>query len=257
MEASVLFYLAARARGAGRLPADGERRPERGGGRPRRHYMSLGGSRRRGRAHDRGRADGRRTIGHDDRYARPPCRRRRGGRLPPPQGDRPRRVLGREREAGRGLLSGPVGLHPGRLRRPRDGGPRPRQLRAGAERHSLRLHRPADRHRGAGRARPPPRRRGARHRLRRRRRGVGLARDDRARRPLRAGADRAQGREGRAPPLRDPHLRRGAPLLHRPQRLPRHLRPRLPPHRQARPPRPPGSSCWRSTTASATWRWAT
>ena len=63
---------------------------------------------------------------------------------------------------------------------------------------------------------------------------LGLARDDRAGSEERARADRGDRREGRAASLRDPHLRRGAPLVHRPQRLPRHLRAGLSPHHEAR-----------------------
>ena len=66
-----------------------------------------------------------------------------------------------------------------------------------------------------------------------------------------------RGREGRPAPQRHPHLRRGDPFLRRPQRLPRHLRAGLPQGRASRPRRPPASSCWRWTTASATSSWAT
>ena len=71
-------------------------------------------------------------------------RLRQGRRLPAAQGHRPRRVLGRQRPPGGGLLPRAVGLHPGRLQRPRDEGPRPGQLRHGPERHPLRVHGAAD-----------------------------------------------------------------------------------------------------------------
>ena len=114
----------------------------RGGQRPRRRYLPLD---ELDRAIDRmidGRARGRlaelsrhRSCGRlerHDRYAlarrRQPGRRdhqsqrrRRGAGLPAAQGHRPRRVLGRQREAGRALLPRAVGLHarwPTRASRP-------------------------------------------------------------------------------------------------------------------------------------------
>ena len=81
-------------------------------------------------------------------------RLRQGCRLPAAQGHRPRRVLGRQRPPGGGVLPGAVGLHPGRLQRSRDEGPRPGQLRHGPERHPLRVHGAADAGRRDRRARP-------------------------------------------------------------------------------------------------------
>ena len=68
----------------------------------------------------------------------------------------------------------------------------------------------------------------------------------------RPGARGGGQRRGRHPPsVRDPHLRRGDPQLHRPQRLPRRLRPGF--RKVRRPARAAGGlSCSRSTTASAT-----
>ena len=85
----------------------------------------------------------------DDRHAhegrRQPVRRPhqqgrlQGGQgLPAPERRRPRRVLGRKRQAGRPLFPGALGLHPDRLRRPRDGRSRSDQLRPPPERHHAR-----------------------------------------------------------------------------------------------------------------------
>ncbi len=67
-------------------------------------------------------------------------RLRQGRRLPAAQRHRPRRVLGRQRSAGRRLLPGVVGLHAGRLQRSRDQGPGPGELRHGPARHPVRVH---------------------------------------------------------------------------------------------------------------------
>ena len=202
------------------------------------------------------------TLDDADRHAgrRQPGRRpdrhgrlRQGGRLPAAQGHRPRRVLGRQRPPGGRLLPRPVGLHAGRVQRPRDEGPRPGELRHGPARHPVRVHGAADARRRDRRARPRPRRRRPRHRLRGRRRRVGLARDDDPRRGLGARPDRARRRRGRdAPEGLDPHLRRGPPLVRRPARLPRRLRARLPQGEVAGRARPAACRCSRSTTASAT-----
>ena len=141
---------------------------------------------------------------------------RQGRRLPATEGHRPRRVLGRQRPPGCRLLPRPVGLHPGRVQRPRDQGPRPGQLRDGPERHPVRVHRAVDARRRDRRARSRPWRRRPRHRLRGRRRRVGVARDDDPWCGLRPGPDRARRRRGRdAPQVVDPHLRRGPPLVRR------------------------------------------
>ena len=105
--------------------------------------------------------------------------------LPAPQRHRPRRVLGRQRAPGAGLLPGPVGLHAGRLRRPGDGHPRPGELRHAPARHHARPHRAAHARRRDRRARPSPRRRRQRHRVPGRRRRPLLARDDEPRRASR------------------------------------------------------------------------
>ena len=111
-----------------------------------------------GASHDRDHQPRRRQPG---RRRHQPQRGRRGAGLPAAEGHRPRRVLGRQRQAGGALLPRAVGLHPRRLRGPGDGRPRPGQLRDGPERHPLRVHRsPLAGRRDRG-ARPPARRRGA------------------------------------------------------------------------------------------------
>ena len=178
---------------------------------------------------------------------------REGRRFPAPQGHRPRRVLGRQRPPGVGLLPRPVGLHAGGVQRARDKGSRPRQLRHGPERHPVRVHGAAHARRRDRRARPAPRRRRPRHRVRGRRRRVGMARDDLARRRVRARANRARrGRGRRASSLGDPHLRRGAPLVRRSVGL-RAARSRRATGRSRRRRAPPaGCRSSRSTIASAT-----
>ena len=68
-------------------------------------------------------------------------------------------------------------------------------------------------------------------------------------------ADR--GQEGRPPPQRDPHLRRGDPLVRRPFRLSRRPSRRAITASRTRRRRRAGRACSRSTTASATSRSAT
>ena len=162
----------------------------------------------------RERRDDRDHLARRRQPGRRPDRRgrlREGGRLPAARRHRPRRVLGRQRPPGGRLLPRAVGLHAGRLQRPRDEGPRPGQLRHGPERHPVRLHRAADAGRRDRRARPRARRRRPRHRLRGRRRRGGLARDDLARRAsARSTPTRARRRRGRRPsPGVHPHVRRG------------------------------------------------
>ena len=199
-----------------------------------------------GRARRRGAA--RRAT--DDRHARPgsgqPGRRprqqerlRRGPGLPAPQGHRPRRVLGRQRPPGRPLLPAAVGLHADRLRRPRDGRPRPDELRHAPERHHVRRDR---------RPRPGQRDRRARPRHGDGVKDIAFAVDDAAasfRETTTRGAQardragRARRRRGRRPPpVGRLHLRRGPPQLHRPERLPRRLRAGLPEGQEAGAGRP-------------------
>ena len=103
-------------------------------------------------------------------------RLRRGQGLPAARRHRPRRVLGRQRPPGVGLLPRAVGLHAGRLLGPRDRRPRPRELRHAAARHPDRADGAAHPRRRDRRARPRPRRRRPGHRVRgpgrRRRRGA-------------------------------------------------------------------------------------
>ena len=171
----------------------------------------------------------------------------------PAQGHRPRRVLGRQRPPGRRLLPRPVGLHAGRVQRPRDQGPRPGQLRHGPERHPVRVHGAADARRRDRRARPRPRRRRPRHRLRGRRRRVGLARDDDARRGLGPRPDRARRRRGR----RRSGRRRSTPTARCSTRSSIGATTHgafAPGYREVKSPapRPAGCRCSRSITASAT-----
>ena len=155
--------------------------------------------------------------------ARQPRRLRRGQGLPAPQGHRPRRVLGRQRPPGGRLLPRAVGFHPGRVRGPRDRRPRPGELRDAAARHPDRPDRPLTRT-----ARSPSTSAstatGSGHRVRVP--DVALVpRDDGARRARGPGAGRARRRRGRRPaPERRLDVRRRAPLVRRPARLPRRVR---------------------------------
>ena len=128
-------------RRAGRLRAHRQRRPV-GGGHDRGELPAARGARPGHRSHDRRGARGRnrrltlpgwhrscgRLESNHDRYAlarrrqpgrrhHQPQRRGRGAGLPAAQGHRPRRVLGRQRQAGGALLPRAVGLHAGGLRR--------------------------------------------------------------------------------------------------------------------------------------------
>ncbi len=272
MEASALFFLAARAgvqaacalivsdvlgddvTTRGELPAarragSGDRPHDRR--RPGRRDRDLGRHRSCGRleGHDRHASTRRGQPGWRDHQ---PERGRRGAGLPAAEGHRPRRVLGRQREAGRALLPRAVGLHAGGLRGARDGRARSVQLRDGPERHPVRVHRTDLARRRDRRARGEARRRREGHRLRGRRRRVGLGGDDEAGRAIGPGADDARGQEGRPPQEQHPHLRRGRPLVRRPLRLSRRVRPRLPPHHEPGDPRRAARACSRSTIASAT-----
>ena len=191
----------------------------------------------------------------DDRYRSPAHRHGPGGHArrqpvgrPPQQGrvrgsqglpaagrHRPRRVLGRQRPPGLGLLPCALGLHAGRVLWPRDRRPGPRELRDAAARHPDRADGAADPRRRDRRARASPRRRRPRHRVR----GPGLGRvvagDHRPRREVGDGARRARRRRGRrAAPERRLDLRRGPAQLRRPARLPRRLRARLSEGQEAR-----------------------
>ena len=161
--------------------------------------------------------------------------------------------VGNARQAS-ALLPRAVGLHPDRLRRPRDRRPRPGQLRDAAERHHVRPDGAAHAGRRDRRARPSPRRRRPRHRLRRRRRPTSAWRETtkRGARPALEPAELDGGEDGVLRRSRGPHLRRGHPLVHRPERLPRRLRAGLPQGQEAGPAAATGSASSRSTTASAT-----
>ena len=180
-------------------------------------------------------------------------RLRRGQGLPAARRHRPRRVLGRQRPPGVGLLPGAVGLHAGRLLGPRDRRPRPGELRHAPARHPDRADGAADPRRRDRRARPRARRRRPGHRVRGRGLGGVVARDDDPRRPVGDGAGRARRRRGRRPaPQRGLDVRRGPPQLRRPARLPRRVRARAIGRSRSRRRRRPASACSRSTTASAT-----
>ena len=128
-----------------------------------------------------------------------------------------------------------------------------------AERHPPRAHGATDARRRDRRARPSPRRRRARHRVPRRRRRKSAWRETTTRGAVSylepAEARRRRGR--RAAQVRGPHLWRGHPLVHRPARLPRRLRPGLPQDQEDRARPPAACHCSRSTTAWATSSWAT
>ena len=128
----------------------------------------------------------------------------------------PPRDLGREREAGGVLLRERLRLHAHRLRRPRDGRPRPRLLRARAGRHPLRADERAPRRQrhlqvggdqGRQRARRRARRSGCDERL-------SPGRSARSSRRRRAALGR--GRLGPRRARRDRDLRRQHPHLRQP-----------------------------------------
>ena len=200
-----------------------------------------GSLRARGATHDRHRRQARRrgprwhAPVQPGRRPRQPRRVRRGRGLPPARRHRPRRVLGRQRPPGIGVLPRAVGVHAGRLQRPRDQGAGPGELRHAPARHHDRADGAAHPRRRDRRARPGARRRRPGHRVPRPRRLLVVARDHGPRRALRDGAGGARRRRGRRPPSqRGLDVRRRAPQLHRPARLPRRVRPGLSQGQEAR-----------------------
>ena len=178
---------------------------------------------------------------------------RRGEGLPAARRHRPRRVLGRQRAPGVGVLPGPVGLHAGRVLGARDRRPGPGQLRHAAARHPDRADGAAHPRRRDRRARPGARRRRPGHRVRGARFGGGLARDDGPGRPLGAGARSSStaARTGRSVGAPSGPTARSATASSTGATTTAPSRPAIGRSR-SRPGRRRASACSRSTTASAT-----
>ncbi|CAA9476129.1 MAG: 4-hydroxyphenylpyruvate dioxygenase, partial [uncultured Solirubrobacteraceae bacterium] len=147
---------------------------------------------------------------------------------------RPRRAVGRQRQAGRVLLHARLRLHRGRLRRPRDRRPRSRQPRAPAGPRPARALRRAAVRSSDRRAPAQARRRREGHRAGRpgrrpRLQGRARARGQGPRRTV-----RAHRRARHRAPRRHRDVRRDRAPLRRPLEVHRRVPPRLPAHRALR-----------------------